>query len=118
MMAKKSPTLSSESGQAKAFLEFMSKGSTQLIYWQSSPGSIPTGKDADTSQYPALTKKAVEIVSNAKRITQYFDRDSRPDYSGPDGMQGFLLKFLSNPSGDTSSLQGQMQAFWDSLPPE
>ena len=112
------PTLSSESGQAKAFLEFMSKGSTQLIYWQSSPGSIPTGKDADTSQYPALTKKAVEIVSNAKRITQYFDRDSRPDYSGPDGMQGFLLKFLSNPSGDTSSLQGQMQAFWDSLPPE
>ncbi|HET9781023.1 MAG TPA: ABC transporter substrate-binding protein, partial [Candidatus Dormibacteraeota bacterium] len=118
MMSKKSPTLGANSGQAKAFLEFMAKGSTQLIYWKSSPGSIPTAKDTDTSQFPALTKKAVEIVSNAKRITQYFDRDSRPDYSGPDGMQGFLLKFLSNPSADTTSLQGQMQSFWDSLPPE
>ena len=118
MMSKKSPTLSADSGQAKAFLEFMAKGSTQSIYWQSSPGSIPTAKDTDTSQFPALTQKAVQIVSNAKRITQFFDRDSRPDYAGPDGMQGFLLKYLSNPSGSTSSLQGQMQSFWDSLPPE
>ncbi|TMG60714.1 MAG: carbohydrate ABC transporter substrate-binding protein [Chloroflexi bacterium] len=118
MMSKKSPTLGADSGQAKAFLEFMAKGSTQSIYWQSSPGSIPTAKDTDTSQFPALTQKAVQIVSNAKRITQFFDRDSRPDYAGPDGMQGFLLKYLSNPSGSTSSLQGQMQSFWDSLPPE
>jgi len=33
-------------------------------------------------------------------------------------MQGFLLSFLSNPSGDTTSLQKQMQTFWESLPPE
>jgi hypothetical protein len=33
-------------------------------------------------------------------------------------MQGFLLKFLANPSQDTTTLQKQMQAFWDSLPPE
>ncbi len=118
MMSKKAPTLGADSGQAKAFLEFMAKGSTQLLYWKQSPGSIPTATDTDTSQFPALTKKAVEIVSSAKRITQYFDRDSRPDFSGPDGMQGFLLSFLANPSADTSSLQGKMQSFWDSLPPE
>jgi multiple sugar transport system substrate-binding protein len=99
-------------------MEFVSKGSTQVLYWQNAPGSIPTANDADTSQYPALTKKAVQIVSSAKRITQYFDRDSRPDFSGPNGMQGFLLKFLSNPRQDTTTLQGQMQSFWDSLPPE
>jgi len=118
MMTKKSPTLNSDLGQAKAFLEFMAKGSTQVLYWKNAPGSIPTANDADTSQYPALTKKAVQIVSNAKKITQYFDRDSRPDYAGPNGMQGFLLKFLSNPSGNTTTLQQQMQAFWDSLPAE
>src|SRR5438445_9799406 len=118
MLTKKSPTLNADRGQAKAFMEFVSKGSTQVLYWKSAPGSIPTASDADTSQYPALTKKAVQIVSGAQRITQYFDRDSRPDFSGPNGMQGFLLKFLSNPSGDTTGLQGQMQAFWDSLPPE
>jgi hypothetical protein len=65
-----------------------------------------------------LTKKAADIVGNAKRITQFFDRDSRPDFSGPNSMQGFLLKYLANPKQDTTSLQGQMQAFWDSLPPE
>jgi multiple sugar transport system substrate-binding protein len=118
MMTKKSPTLSGDLGQAKAFLEFMAKGSTQVLYWKNAPGSIPTANDADTSQYPALTKKAVQIVSAAKKITQYFDRDSRPDFAGPNGMQGFLLKFLSNPSGDTTQLQSQMQAFWDSLPAE
>jgi multiple sugar transport system substrate-binding protein len=118
MLAKKSPTLSADKGQAKAFLEFMAKGSTQLTYWKSSPGAIPTANDADQSQYPALTKKAAQIVSNAKRITQFFDRDSRPDFSGPNSMQGFLLKYLNNPKQDTTSLQGQMQSFWDALPPE
>jgi len=118
MITKKSPTLSKDLGQAKAFMEFVAKGSTQVLYWQNAPGSIPTANDADVSSYPALTKKAVEIVSSAKRITQYFDRDSRPDFSGPNGMQGFLLSFLSNPSGDQTGLQKQMQTFWDSLPPE
>jgi multiple sugar transport system substrate-binding protein len=118
MVSKKSPTLANNLGQAKAFMEFMTKGSTQVLFWKNSPGSIPTASDADTSQYPALTKKAVEIVSKAQKITQYFDRDSRPDFAGPNGMQGFLLKFLANPSADTTGLQTQMQSFWDSLPPE
>ena len=118
MLAKKSPTLSADKGQAKAFLEFVAKGSTQLTYWKSAPGAIPTASDVDQGQFPALTKKAAQIVSNAKRITQFFDRDSRPDFSGPNSMQGFLLRYLANPKQDTTSLQGQMQAFWDALPPE
>ena len=118
MVTKKSPTLNADLAQAKAFMKFVAKGSTQVLYFQNSPGAIPTANDADSSSYPALTKKAVQIVSSAKRITQYFDRDSRPDFSGPNGMQGFLLKFLANPSQDTTNLQGQMQSFWDSLPPE
>jgi multiple sugar transport system substrate-binding protein len=118
MVSKKSPTLSADLGQAKAFMQFLAKGSTQGIFFKEAPGAIPTANDADTSQYPALTKKAVQIVSSAKRITQYFDRDSRPDFSGPNGMQGFLLSYLANPKQDPTSLQGKMQSFWDSLPPE
>ena len=118
MVSKKSPTLSNDLGQAKAFMEFMAKGSTQLMFWQHSPGSIPCANDADTSSYPALTKKAVEIVSKAQKITQYFDRDSRPDFAGAQGMQSFLLKFLANPTADTTQLQQQMQQYWDALPPE
>ena len=118
MVSKKSPTLSNDMGQAKAFMQFMAKGSSQIIYFQHAPGAIPTASDADQSTYSALTKKAAQIVSQAQKITQYFDRDSRPDFSGAQGMQSFLLKFLANPTADTTQLQQQMQAYLDALPPE
>jgi multiple sugar transport system substrate-binding protein len=118
MLSKKSRTLSKDMGQANAFLQFFAKGSTQLTVFQSAPGFIPVAKDADTTSYTTLQKKAVDLISGAKRITQFFDRDSRPDFAGPNGMQSFLLKFLQNAKQDTSSLQGEMQKFWDSLPPE
>ena len=117
MMSAKSPTLQADMDAAKAYLEFWSKGSTQLIMFQNQPGFIPTASDTDTSSYSALQKKAQEIVGSAQKITQFLDRDSRPDFAGPNGMQGFLLKFLQKPSQDLPTLQGQIQAFWDSLPP-
>ena len=118
MMTKKSPTLSKDRGQANAYLQFWSKGSAQLIASTAAPGVIPVANDTDTSGYDSLTKKAVEIIKNAKRITQFFDRDSRPDFAGSNGMQSFLLSYLQNPKGDITSLQGKMQQFWNSLPPE
>jgi multiple sugar transport system substrate-binding protein len=118
MLSKKSPTLSKDLGQAKAFLEFYAKGSSQVAMFQNSPGFIPTASDADTSTFSPLQKKAVQLVSSAKKITQFFDRDSRSDFAGANGMQSFLLTFLANPKQDTTNLQGTMQKFWDSLPPE
>jgi multiple sugar transport system substrate-binding protein len=118
MLAKKSPTLSKDQSTANAYLEFWAKGSTQLTMWQSAPGFIPAASDTDTSSFPAITKKAVQIVTAAKKITQFFDRDSRPDFAGPNGMQQFLLTFLANPKADPANLQKTMQSFWDSLPPE
>jgi multiple sugar transport system substrate-binding protein len=118
MLSKKSPTLNRDLGQAKAFLEFFAKGSTQLLVFKQAPGFIPTANDTDTSSYSPLQKKAQQIISQAKRITQFFDRDSRPDFAGPNGMQAFLLSYLRNPKQDLAGLQGQMQRFWDSLPPE
>jgi multiple sugar transport system substrate-binding protein len=118
MLSKKSPTLSKDMGQAKAFLEFMAKGSTQLMFFKQAPGSIPTANDTDTSTYTPLQKKAQQIVSAAGKITQYFDRDSRPDFAGANGMQSFLKKFIANPGADPTSLQATMQQFWDSLPAE
>jgi multiple sugar transport system substrate-binding protein len=118
MLSKKSPTLNKDLGQAKAYMDFWSKGSTQLIDFKDNPGNIPTANDADTSSYSPLQKKAQQIIQQAKKITQFFDRDSRPDFAGPNGMQSFLLTYLKNPKGDVTGLQGQMQKFWDSLPPE
>jgi multiple sugar transport system substrate-binding protein len=119
MVSKRSPTLSKDRGQVNAYLEFWSKGSTQLITAKAQGlGVIPAANDTDTSSYTPLTNKAVQLIKDAKRITQFFDRDSRPDFAGPNGMQSFLLSFLQNPKGDIKGLQGKMQSFWDSLPPE
>ena len=118
MVTKKSPTLNNDVGQAKAFMEYLAKGSTQTQFFVESPGAIPTANDADQSKYDPLTKKAADIVSKAKKITQFFDRDSRPDFAGPNGMQQFLLRYLSSPSSSTTTLQSDMQRFWDSLGPE
>jgi multiple sugar transport system substrate-binding protein len=118
MLSKKSPTLTANRGQANAYLEYWTKGSAQTLMYQQNPGAIPPANDADSSGYPALTKKAVQLIAGAKRITQFFDRDSRPDFSGTQGMQSFLLRFLANPTGDQTNLQKDMQSYWDSLPAE
>ena len=117
MVTSKSATLAADMDTAKAYMEFWSKGSTQLLMFQNQPGLIPAASDTDTSTYSDLQKKAAQIVGAAQKITQFLDRDSRPDFAGADGMQGFLQKFLANPTQDTTALQGQIQAFWDALPP-
>ena len=81
-------------------------------------GHLPTAADAGKGTFTPLQQKAVQLVSSAKKITQYFDRDSRPDFAGPNGMQSFLLTFLASPTAPVSQLQGKMQSFWASLPPE
>jgi len=116
-IAAKSPNLDKEKDAALAYLEFWSKGSTQAIFFEHQPGFIPTAKDADTSKYSALQKKAVEVVGSAKRITQFLDRDTRSDFAGAQGMQLFLQKFLANPSQDLAAYQKTIQAYWDNLPP-
>jgi multiple sugar transport system substrate-binding protein len=116
-IAAKSPNLQTELDAAKAYLEFWAKGSTQGIFFKAAPGYIPTAKDADTSSYSDLQKKAVLVVGSAKRITQFLDRDTRSDFAGAQGMQAFLQKFLAAPTGDLAALQKAIQAFWDALPP-
>jgi len=113
----KSPKLTDELDAAKAYLEYWSKGSTQLIMFKNQPGLIPTASDADTSGYSDLQKKAVAIVSEAQKITQYFDRDTRSDFAGANGAQSLLQKFLADPTQDLAKYQKSIQDFWDQLPP-
>jgi len=113
----KSPKLADELDAAKAYLEYWSKGSTQLIMFKNQPGLIPTATDADTSGYSDLQKKAVAIVSEAQKITQYFDRDTRSDFAGANGAQSLLQKFLADPKQDLAKYQKSIQDFWDQLPP-
>jgi multiple sugar transport system substrate-binding protein len=116
MISAKSKTLGDDLASAKTYMEFWAKGSTQLIMYNANNGFIPTATDADLTKLDVLTKKAIEIVSKAQKITQFLDRDTRPDFAGAQAMQSFLLNFLKTPDQDLAALQKTIQDFWDKLP--
>ena len=113
----KSETLAANRAIAEAYLRFWAKGTTQLIWYKADRAFLPTAGDIDLAALSASDRKAVEFVRGANRVTQFFDRDTRPDFAGANAMQKFLLDFLQHPSGDVAALQARIQAFWDSLPP-
>jgi multiple sugar transport system substrate-binding protein len=100
---------------SKAFLEYLAQPATQVTWVSQDKSNIAASKDADTSGYSPLQKKAAEVIGSAKRITQFLDRDTNPEFAGPNGMQAFLLDFIQNPNQDLAGLQKKIQSFWDTL---
>jgi len=100
---------------AKAFLEFLSTGEAQSIFLESSPNNVAAALDVDTSSYTPFQVKMAEIIGASGKIAQFLDRDTRPDFAGPNGMQGFIQEFLSDPEQDLDAHLATIQDFWDSL---
>jgi multiple sugar transport system substrate-binding protein len=100
---------------AKAFLEYLATGPAQIEFLKASPNSVAAANDADTSGYNDFQKQSAEIIANSGAIAQFLDRDTRPDFAGPNGMQGFLQTFLTDPDQDLDAYLGTIQSFWDSL---
>ena len=92
---------------AKALMEYLASAKAQQIYLGSDPNNIATAKDPDTSSYTPLQQKAVELVSNASNITQFMDRDTRPDFAST-VMIPALQDFIKNPN-DVSGLQKKIE---------
>jgi multiple sugar transport system substrate-binding protein len=66
---------------AKALLRFMGTPKAAETYLESDPNNIAANKTAKTTGYNHLQRKSVEIINQAKQISQYLDRDTRPDFS-------------------------------------
>jgi multiple sugar transport system substrate-binding protein len=103
---------------AKAFLKCVGSPEAQVAY-VTSPGigSVAVSPLADTSKYTDVQKASAEVLKSAGNIAQFLDRDARADFAGPSGMQGFLLSFLNDPQQDLARFLGDIQAYYDSLPP-
>ena len=74
------------------------------------------GSDADTSNYNSLQKKAVELIGSASHISQFLDRDTRPDFASTVALPS-LQSFLNNPSdidGLVKSMEDQKVAIFGS----
>jgi multiple sugar transport system substrate-binding protein len=102
---------------AKAILTCLATGAAQDIFLAASPNNVAAASDADTSAYSPAQLRMQEIISGAGGIAQYLDRDTRPDFAGPQGMQGFLQDFLNDPDQDLDGYLQAIQDFWDTLPP-
>jgi multiple sugar transport system substrate-binding protein len=77
-------------------MKYLGTADAELTYLASDPNNIACNKNADTSKYSALQKKAVELVGSAKHISQFLDRDTRPDFAST-VMIPSLQKFINDP---------------------
>ncbi|MER5657920.1 ABC transporter substrate-binding protein [Streptomyces sp. NPDC002131] len=79
-------------------LEFLGSPAAEQIYLKSDPNVVAASTKADTSSYSALQKKAYDMISGAEHLTQFMDRDSRPDFTAT-VMQPALQRFIRDPKG-------------------
>jgi multiple sugar transport system substrate-binding protein len=91
MLAKQ---LKNEEG-AKKLLEYLAGTEAVQTYLKSDPNNIAANTKADTSGYSPLQKKAVELIGSAAHISQFLDRDTRPDFASTvmiPSLQEFIRK--------------------------
>jgi multiple sugar transport system substrate-binding protein len=118
MLTAKSPTLTADMDAAKAFLEFVSKGSSQAIFIKTNTANIGAATDVDAAAYTPQQAKQASIIAAAQNVAQFLDRDTRSDFAGPQGMQAFLINFLQKPDQDLDAYLKGIQSYYDSLGPE
>lgn len=93
---------------ARKLLKYLGEGEAQGIVVKSDPSVVAANDKADMSGYTALQKKSVEFVKSAKSISQFMDRDTRPDFAST-VMIPALQSFIKNP-GDADSIMKNIAA--------
>ncbi|MHC3467903.1 ABC transporter substrate-binding protein [Streptomyces sp. 7R007] len=81
---------------AKDLLKWLGKPEAEDVYLKYDPNNVAVNSGADTSAYSALQKKSAQLVSGAKQISQFLDRDTRPDFASTVMIQS-IQDFIGNP---------------------
>ncbi|KOT88254.1 sugar ABC transporter substrate-binding protein [Streptomyces sp. NRRL F-5755] len=81
---------------AEDLLTFLATPQAELIYLKSDPNNVAVNSGAGTGSYDALQKKAVRLVSGARQISQFMDRDTRPDFASTVLIQA-IQQFIGDP---------------------
>ncbi|GAA2327001.1 ABC transporter substrate-binding protein [Dactylosporangium salmoneum] len=93
---------------AKELFKYLATGPAELAYLKSNPTNIAANSTADTSGYNALQKKSAQLVGSAKHISQFLDRDTRPDFASQ-VMIPALQTFINKPD-DVDGLLKNIEA--------
>ncbi|WP_296136100.1 ABC transporter substrate-binding protein [uncultured Tessaracoccus sp.] len=93
---------------AKELLAYLATPEAVNVTVKADPSVIAANSKADQSGYNALQKKAVKVIEEADAISQFLDRDTRPDFAntvvGP-----ALQEFVKDPSRIDDILQSVEQ---------
>ncbi|MFI6344259.1 ABC transporter substrate-binding protein [Streptomyces sp. NPDC050560] len=98
-MVSKSPK--NKDGAVK-LLKYLGTAKAQQLWLGTNPADVATAKGVDTAKYTQPQNDAVKLITGAKSLSQFMDRDTRPDFADP-VMIPAIQKFLGNP-GDVSSI--------------
>ena len=112
MMAK-SPK--NHAGAVK-LLEYLGTPAAQQLFLANNPADIATANGVDTSKYTQPQTNAIALIQSAKQISQFMDRDTRPDFADP-VMLPAIQQFLNNPGSISSILSNvdkQAKSIWAS----
>jgi multiple sugar transport system substrate-binding protein len=82
---------------AMRLLDFLAGPKAQAIGLGDSHAVIAANNRADTSHYTPLQRKAVDLVDGATNVSQFLDRDTRPDFASSVIVPA-LTGFLKEPS--------------------
>ena len=99
---------------AKKLLTFLGTPKAENAYLAADSSELGVNSSVDTSGYNSLQQSGAKLVSTAKHISQFMDRDSRPDFVSTVMIQA-LQTFLNSPSdvdGLCNSIQRQKTAIY------
>jgi multiple sugar transport system substrate-binding protein len=99
---------------AKALLEYLGTAPAQDTYLKSDANNVAANNEADSSGYNEIQKKAAELISGAGQISQFLDRDTRPDFAST-VMIPALQQFIKTPDdidGLTKSIEEQKKTIF------
>ena len=100
---------------AKDLLKFIGTGKAEDTYLASDSNDVAAAKDADTSKYTPLQKKAAELIGSAKHISQFLDRDAEPAFASNaalPGIQDFIK--TGDVAGTCKALEAQAKQAYTS----
>jgi len=89
---------------AKKWLGFLGGAKAQDILVQADPSVIATSQQADASKYTGLQTKMLKLMKDAKDVSLFLDRDSRPDFAST-VMGPAIQSFIKNPNDIASILK-------------
>jgi multiple sugar transport system substrate-binding protein len=98
-------------GAASALLEFLGSAEGQDAYAKIDTANVATNKQADTSSFTPIQKKAQETIANAKHISQFLDRDALPALAS-NVMIPALQSFVKTGSFDTKNVEAQAKTLY------